>query len=386
MFPANILGFHYLTFAASPTTPVINDCIIGGMCAETNSSFDALKEVITDLLKYFFEDIDGIYQAALQPCQLIAGLGALYLLLPIMVDYGKNDYVFNMKKIVLLFMLMLMFANNGSLGRSIAVGNYAFIQGIHGYIAAQLGGNTNINAVKNNFKNDKQKVLKINTQLLRCNSIERTKVDTSNNVISNPVFVDCEAQLRNLINTAGFSTLSTTTNFVYAVSKADFEDMATGIRTASTGFGNMPSALEENSEGIHTLLIGWRAAVALLPDIALIAALLYFPFPLAFSFLSTSYLQAWFSSLWSVGLFKFAMTIFDPMFAVIEAKFAGSMPQDTLDLAMGIAAPSIAIALATGSGLGLSGLISQGVSNLSSRLTSTPPGTGDTVRNIPTLR
>jgi hypothetical protein len=65
---------------------------------------------------------------------------------------------------------------------------------------------------------------------------------------------------------------------------------------------------------------------------------------------------------------------------VIPAMLAGQMPQNTTLLLLGIVMPTIAIALATGSGLGLSSLVSQGASSLSSRLTSTSSATSDAAR------
>jgi hypothetical protein len=55
------------------------------------------------------------------------------------------------------------------------------------------------------------------------------------------------------------------------------------------------------------------------------------------------------------------------------------MPDRTVNLAMGIALPTMAIALATGSGLGLSGLISQGTNSLQSGF----PGMGNSPYNPP---
>jgi hypothetical protein len=386
----NLLSLHYLTFAASPATPVINECIFGGVCPETGSKSGSFQGAILSLLNYFFVDPDSVYEVILFPCQVIAGIGALYLLVPLMLDFGRQNYGININKIILLFMLMLMFANQGYLGKSLAFGNYAFIQGIHKLIVTQLSGSTAINTIISDFKSDKQKVLQIITKLEICNEIPETKIDASGNVISNPVFTNCDTQLRTLINTAGFSNPLTAADFANAVSKPKFVDMSNNINSSSLGFSDVPiktgKEAEEKSKEIKNLLIGWRAAIAIVPDVALIAALLYFPFPLAFSFLSTSYLQAWFSALWSVGLFKFAMTIFNATFAVIEAALAGYMPQDTLDLAMGIAVPSIAIALATGSGLGLSSLVSQGVSSLSSKLTSTSSNISDANRNATPTR
>jgi hypothetical protein len=389
MLLSNVLiGLHHLTLAAAPP-PVIDDCIFGGVCFEpgpVEPVSTAFKGAIFSLLKYFFDDPDSIYQTVLIPCQIIAGLGALYLLVPLMLDFGKQNYGMNINKIILLFILMLMFASNGKLGKSIAFGNYAFIRGIDKLLVYQISNSRELDRTINDFKNDKQKVLQINTKLSKCNSIaEKTKLDDRGLVIPNPAFTRCDEELRALITNARFTNILTTLDFASAVSEEDFDDMASKIYNSSLGFSDVSVALTndeaQKSQGIKNVLIGWRAAIAIFPDVALILALLYFPFPLAFSFLSTSYLQAWFSALWSVGLFKFAMTIFDPAFTIIEAALAGHMPQNTIDLAMGIAAPSIALALATGSGLGLSGLVGQGVSTLSSQLTSTPPGTGDAVRN-----
>jgi hypothetical protein len=390
MFLNNIFfGFEDVSFAAIPSllvpsTPPISECMFGGICPEIGSKSGAFQSSVIFLLNYFFEDPDSVYQTVLMPCQIIAGLGALYFLIPLMLDFGKQNYGMDINKIILLFILMLMFANNNYLGKSIAFGNYAFIQGIHKLIVTQLSGSTAINTVLNDFKSDRQKVLQIRTQLSICDGIpNKTKVDASNNLIPNQVFTNCDTKLKELINNARFSNPLTAADFANAVTITDYDYMSAYIKNSSFGFPDVSSIQNDDSkksQDIQNLLIGWRAAIAIVPDIALIAALLYFPFPLAFSFLSTSYLQVWFSAIWSVGLFKFAMTIFNSTFVVVEAALAGYMPQDTVDLATGIVLPSIAIALATGSGLGLSGLVSQGVSNLSGKITGTSSATSDAVR------
>jgi hypothetical protein len=385
MFLTNsFLNFEHLTFVATPTL-LNTECIAGGVCQEPGGKSGAFESSIVFILDYFFKDPDSVYRIVLMPCKIIAGLGALYFLIPLMLDSGKQNYGMDINKIILLFMLMLMFANDNYLGKSLAFGNYAFIQGIHKSIATQFSVSRKINDVLDDFKSDRQKVLQITNQLSICDGIaNKTTVDASGSPIANLTFTKCETKLRDLINNTSFNNRSTAADFAKSVTTNDYEVMSTSIKNSTVGFSDVAitqkASKKEKSQEIKELLIGWRAAVAIVPDIALIAALLYFPFPLAFSFLSTSYLQVWFSAMWSVGLFKFAMTIFNSIFIVIEASLAGYMPQDTIDLATGIALPSIAIALATGSGLGLSGLVSQGVSNLSAKLTSTPPGTGDAAK------
>jgi hypothetical protein len=394
MFLTNsFFGFENLTFVAIPSllvpsAPPIDECMFGGVCPEIGSKSGAFQSSVVFLLNYFFDDPDSIYQIVLVPCQIVAGLGALYFLVPLMLDFGKQNYGMDINKIILLFILMLMFANNNYLGKSIAFGNYAFIQGIHKLIVTQLSGSTAINRVVDAFKDDRQKVLQIKTQLSICDGISnKTTVDINGNIIINSAFSKCDTKLRDLIRNTRFSNPLTGADFANAVNITGYDYMSAYIKNASVGFpdaSNIQNDDLKKSQDIPNLLIGWRAAIAIVPDIALIAALLYFPFPLAFSFLSTSYLQAWFSAIWSVGLFKFAMTIFNSTFIVIEAALAGYMPQDTVDLATGMVLPSIAIALATGSGLGLSNLIGQGVGNLSGSLNqgTTNTSTADATRRI----
>jgi hypothetical protein len=378
MFLLNsFFDFKSLTFAAipslqSPSTPPIDECMFGGVCPELSLKSGAFQSSVTFLLAYFFEDPDSVYQIVLVPCQIIAGLGALYFLIPLMLDFGKQNYGMDINKIIFLFILMLMFANNNFLGKSIAFGNYAFIQGIHKLIVTQLSGSTAINRIVDDFKSDRQKVLQIRTQLSICDGIpNKTTVDANGTIVANSTFSKCDAKLRNLIRNTRFSNPLTAADFAKAVDLKDYDYMSAYIKNASMGFpdaANIQNDDLKKSQDIPNFLIGWRAAIAIVPDIALIAALLYFPFPLAFSFLSTSYLQGWFSAIWSVGLFKFAMTIFNSTFVVVEAALAGYMPQNTVDLATGIVLPSIAMALATGSGLGLSGLLDRGISNLPGNL------------------
>jgi hypothetical protein len=381
-----MFALNYLFFAAT-TTAVDYTCVYGGVCKETSGLLANFNEAIEILINYFFNDPNNIYQYIFGSCQVIAGIGALWFLTPLMLDSVKESYGINLNKLFLLFVLLLMFAGEGRLGKSLAYGNYAFIQGIHQNIHELLtnpSSPTILDTITNEYSADQQKVLQITNQMLICRQIEEKKTDpTTLTKIDNPVFTDCFRNLKDLIKnytlTDPFTNLSTRAAFSKAASKTTFIDMATAVRIAASGFINLTDN-DVNPNGnndIGDLLVGWRAAIAIVPDLALVGALLFYPFPLALSFISTSYLQSWFAGMWTVGLFKFMMTIFNSTFIVIQAKLAGEMPQNTIDLVLGIVAPTIAISLATNSGLGLSNLVSQGVSNLSAKLTGTSSTTSD---------
>ena len=360
--------------AATPL-PDAFDCVYSGICKETSAKIGAFNTGLKDVLDYFLVDPDSLYTLIFSNCQVIAGVGALWFLIPLMLNSMKNDYGLDLTKIFVLFILMLMFAGEGKLGKSLAYGNYAFIQGIHQQIKTTLDASERLQAVRDNFSADQQQVLQIVTQMLTCSEIQPTKTDATNKISANPAFTNCVTALKTSIASSKFDNAATKAAFVSAANEKDFITMAAKINNASGGFSNV-DASKEASE-IRNLLVGWRGAIAIVPDLALAGALLFYPFALAISFFNTSFLQSWFTGMWSVGLFKYTMTIFNGTFRFIEVAMAGTMPQNTVNLVLGIAAPTIAIALATGSGLGLSSLVSQGVSSLSSKLSSTSSATSN---------
>lgn len=382
---------HLFVVAQVSTSASVNYlCLRGGDCQETFEIISGFKQATNTLLTYFFDNIDpdNIYKDIFDLCKIIAGLGALRFLMPLMLDSMKQNYSSNMNKIFLLFMLMLMFTNQGVLGKSIAYGNYAFIQGIHEKIQESFDNSQMLKEITEKFALDQQMAVKINNQVSICSAIPETKQNADGQKIPNPAFQNCYAALKEMIKPQGgvntFRNASTDSAFRKAIDdNKDFVKAAAAIKIAALGFINVADTDSSNKDlyGIRNLLVGWRAAIAIVPDLALIGALLFYPFPLAISFINVSFLQSWFTGMWSVGLFKFTMTIFNSTFIVIQEALAGEMPQDTLDLVLGIAAPTIAIALATGSGLGLSSLVSQGVSNVSSRLAGTSSNISDANRN-----
>jgi uncharacterized membrane protein len=377
------LNLKYLILAdAVPLPSYTTTCQFSGECPEKTDLSASLQTAVTNLLDYFINDPDKLAHAILEPCKVIAGVGALYMLTPIMLDLSKFDRGVNYSKVVLLFMLMIMFTNDGYYGRQLALGNYAFITGIQNAIVKQIGNPGAVTTMKTtNYMKDTAEVLAINKQLSICLGYANIKTLNENSQIAtNPSFEACEAKLRNLINTSKFDNSTSGSVFKDAVAEPDFVSMAIKIVKFSVGFPidvtqlvDVDNGYYRKISGTSDLLRSWYAALALMPDVAFMAALLYFPIPLAFSFLSTSYLQAWFTGFWSVGFFKFAMTIFTLTFRWLQYEIGGGMPDQTVNLALGIALPTMAIALATGSGLGLSGLISQGASSLSSGFPGVSP-------------
>ena len=160
MFSINtLLDLNHWSFVAQTTT-VDYTCAVGGVCKETVKIFDSFNQAIETLLIYFFTDPDSVYEYIFGSCQVIAGIGALWFLTPLMLDSVKHNYGIDINKILLLFILMLMFANQGNLGKSLAYGNYAFIQGIHQGIQKKLDSSEMLNKITEDFALDQQLALK----------------------------------------------------------------------------------------------------------------------------------------------------------------------------------------------------------------------------------
>jgi hypothetical protein len=392
-----LLGLHPSFFAAITITTSNDfqdyDCAFSGICSSRGDAVvRSFHDAVDSLVEYFFTDPDGLYGYIFGACAVIAGIGALWFVGPLILESSKENFAFygaNLSKILLLFLLMLMFAGKGDLGKIVAYGNYAFIQSIHEGVYDRLHGRTSIlYDLNSRFSADEQQVVKIVSQMLTCAELQpkKTNTNTDQATVDNNIYTNCISDLK---RTLSYTFNNPTTNSLFAKAADDlasdpvkFTEAATQIKNAASGIIDV-TIDEKNSQsntGIKNLLVGWRAALAIAPDLALIGALLFYPFPLAFAFFSTSYLTTWFSGIWAVGMFKVIMTIFTSTFIIIQVNLAGLMPQDTINLLLGIAAPTIAISLATFTGLGLSNLVSQGTYALSSKLT--PGSSGQDLNNI----
>jgi hypothetical protein len=345
-----------LTLAASDAS------IVGGAVEGLNKNFNFI-DAIKDLVKFLTTDASPLFDAIVEPCKVIAGLGAMFWLLPILKSAQKDAFDIDFERVIILFLLMLMFHDGAKLGRNIAFGNYAFIKGIDTAIYDNVNITANISNRTNDFQNDTAAVTKINNKLKDCLKLDKTKVDQTGATIPNPAFTACDTDLRNMISTARFKNPDAGAAFAAAAVNTDFMGMASAAVNASIGFpgwigkqiGNAAMAVPQ------AILDGWRTVIAITADVSLIVSLLFFPIPLAFSFFNTSPLQVWFSSIWAIGFFKFALTILGGSFAIINAKLGASLPLFTFELAAGIAAPAVAGVMAAGGGIGLFKLVNEGV-------------------------
>ncbi len=339
---------------------ILGDCSAASDAATKLSFTEAIKNVIT----YLITDEGALFQAILAPFQLIAGAGVLFSLIPVIKAVSRDSFNIDYERIILLFLMICLFINDGALGKAVAFANYAFIKGTNTYISKGLESVAFVTDATKNLKNDTTAVGKINNKLKDCLALSQTTIDkATGSAIPNPAFTQCDSELRGLISSAQIKNPDAATAFATALSRGDFNGMANGINVAVSSFPGWLSQQVGNAAMAvpKAILDGWKVAVAAIADVALVVSILFFPITLAFSFLNTAPLQVWFSSLWAVGFFQFALTILTGAFTIINAKLGANFPLFTMELLAAIFAPAVAGVMATGGGIGVFKLVNRGM-------------------------
>jgi hypothetical protein len=299
----------------------------------------------------------SIFAAVLVPCKLLAGAGFLYSMLPLLkadLHELKRDAV----KIICTFVLVLMFINNGTFGRAVGIGNYAFIQGINKAIDEQLELIANVSTILSDIGADEQTVEAIETQLQKCLALPRENNDGT----PNPEFTACDLEVRNQISTAQFKNPNLQAKMTDALTKGDLISVGKATVDAAWGFlGWVGKGLSNAAMMLPKLLFdGWNLAIGIAVKVAFALSLAIMPVPLALSLLYPAPLQAWFAGLWALGIFQWSLTILTGAFAIISSKLGGSAPLFLVELLAAFAAPALAAGLAASGAYGVYKLAEQG--------------------------
>jgi hypothetical protein len=328
----------------------------------------ALNKIISTLITGDGASMtDTFWTAIVDPCKLIAGVGVLFWLIPIVPDLSFDNLKNHLLRILTLLLITFMFAGNAYGARIFALGNYALIKGIDSQISSNTKMLGSVNAEIAAIKTDNETVKAISNQVQTCIKLPKTIVDPDpskpGNLIPNPTYIQCNKDVQTMITAAKISV----TNADLAAQLAKAESDAASA-TAGFDFGKVWDELVKSFNDldkwigtsiIGAIMDGWSVMIGEIADEGFILSILALPIPLAFSFMTTKPLEIWFASLWGLGFFKFSLTILGAFLGFINASTSGSQPAFALQLGYAVGAPIVAGVIARGGGAGVYELIAQ---------------------------
>ncbi|WP_373547081.1 hypothetical protein [Chamaesiphon sp.] len=328
----------------------------------------ALNKIIQKLLVGDGSSMtDTFWGAIVSPFKLIAGVGVLFWIVPVLPDLSYDFLKNNTLKILTLLLITFFFVNDAYAARVFAIGNYAMIRGIDAEIAANtkliIGANAEVTAIKT----DSDTIKAISNQVRVCIDIPKTVDDSDpaklGNQIPNQTYIDCNRDLKAMIGAAKTSVKSPDLANDLATAEAGLStdngnfDFGKGVRDLMKIFAEPEKWLKD--QFLSLVLDGWTSALADTVQEGMILSIIALPIPLAFSFMNTKPLINWFASLWGLGIFKFSLTFLGALIGFIGANMAGSLPAYSLQFSYAIGAPIIAGLIATGGGVGILQLMAQ---------------------------
>lgn len=370
--------FSGLAVVASgePVTSV-TPIAIGAASAVANTAVNAVtyayKAGIDQVFQTFvLDDRAGksIFAAIITPCKMIAAGSFLYSMFPLLKS-DINHLKHKATDILFTFILVLMFLNGGAFGRAVGVGNYAVINGINKSIGDQLTALAGLEVQARNMDTDRDSMVQITAKLNQCLAMQRTQGDGT----PNPLFTTCEQEARTQIQTANITNSITKNNVLASLTNGDLGVVADNVVKAGIGLpGWIGQQIGQKAMDLamavpQAIFDAWKTIVSMLTRISFALALSVMPIPLALSILYSAPLQAWFTGLWSLGIFQWLLTILSGAFLVMSSKLGGSIPMFFSEMAVAIAAPLVAAGLAAGGAFGVFKLFEQAAQTATSIVT-----------------
>jgi hypothetical protein len=310
---------------------------------------------------------DTFWMAIVEPCKVIAGVGVLFWLVPIIPDLSFDNLKNHLLRILTLLLITFMFVGNAYGARVFAIGNYALIRGIDNSIATNTKLLGSVNAELAGIKTDNETVKAISNQMQVCIKLPKTIADPDpakpGNVIPNPAYVQCTKDVKTMVVAAKLSVANPELVTELADTEAKMNSLVdsydyNSVWNQFVKFANDPDKWLRDWL-VGAILDGWSVMIGEIADEGFILSILALPIPLAFSFMNTKPLEIWFASLWGLGIFKFSLTILGAMMGFINANTSGSQPAYSLQLGYAIGAPIIAGVIAKGGGAGIYALMAQ---------------------------
>jgi hypothetical protein len=310
---------------------------------------------------------DTFWMAITEPCKVIAGIGVLFWLIPIIPDLSFDNLKNHLLRILTLLLITFMFVGNAYGARVFAVGNYALIRGIDNSIATTTKLLGSVNAELAGIKTNDATIKAISNQMQVCIKLPKMIADPDSakvgNVIPNPAYVQCTKDVKTMVVAAKLSVTDPELVTQLADTEAKMNSLVDSYDYDSV-WNQFVSFVKDPDKWIRDKLVGaildgWSVVVGELADEGFILSILALPIPLAFSFINTKPLEIWFASLWGLGFFKFSMTILGACLGFINANTSGSQPAYSLELGFAIGAPILAGVIAKGGGAGIYALAAQ---------------------------
>jgi hypothetical protein len=323
-------------------TTVYNNSVVGSVA---NAIGTGMNEIFETLV--ISPTGGSIFAAVISPCKIIAGCSFLYACLPL-IRAKLPQLRDNAVKIITMFLLLLLFVNDGALGRTIGVANYAVIQGINIAIKDTMDGVGGVTAKIAASTADKEVAAALTKKYNSCLALEKTATDPSGNRIPNPDLTQCETELRDQMTAASVSNPSLTDKLTGALAKGDLIGMIGELS------GALGSLVADAAMSIPVAILqGIQSAILVGVQVSFALSLAMMPVAIAFSFAYPSPLAAWFTGIWSLGIFLWALTILTGCFQIINAALGGSAPLFLTEVLLSIIAPGIASGMATFGAIGI---------------------------------
>jgi hypothetical protein len=328
----------------------------------------ALMKVVSQLTTGNAASMTNTFWAAIvEPCKLIAGVGVLFWLVPIIPDLSFDNLKKHLPRILMLLFLTVLFAGNAFGARVFAVSNYALIKSIDTSIAAGTKLVIDANAEVAGVAQNNEQVQAISNQILVCVKLPQTIADPDpakvGNVIPNPAYIQCTKDVKTMVVAAKLSVTDPELVLQLADTEAKMNSLVDSYDYNSAWnqfvkFVRNPSKFI--AEGLlGTVLDAWAVIVGQTADEGFILTIVALPIPLAFAFMNTRPFEIWFASLWGLGIFKFSLTFIGAIVNFISANSTGNEPIYGFQLSLALGAPILAGVVAAGGGSGINSLMAQ---------------------------
>lgn len=295
---------------------------------------------------------DGLFATVMDRCKPIAAIGIGFQIYAMIPGFSEIENIpSNITKLFWSLVLCLFIVNGGVAAKNLAVFNWAAMKAINIGTAISVDALMSLPQVRANYEGDVQALGEIEQKLKICETTPPLLSDGT----SNAAFATCRTELESLINTNVSSgkiknpnILERMAGILSSAATLDFNGLS---KKVSDVIGGAISTLANPL--LSTVFAGWRGAVNIAAQNALMLGILALPIPLCLSIFNISPLVIWFSSFWAVGIFQINLTILTKGFEYFNYRFGANMSVYMVDIAICFFAPSIAGIMAAGGGFGI---------------------------------
>jgi hypothetical protein len=321
-----------------------------GKMANDIGSFDfglsgeKITETVVALWKLFIFDNNVVYQAISTPFVIVAGIGFLYNIIPLMkMDEASRRQAF--KSVFGMFVILMMFVNNVNFGRQVVSVEYAFVKGSQDLIVKSLDQAANLSKLAKDLDGNEAALAEITAASKACLAIPAVTEGKDN-----PAFLKCSSDIRALVNQKTSQGLIEGTTVDARLKKAaNAPDPFTFIAANLQAAGRYV-----NDAFVNDAKAGFDAAIAVVSfigDIAMLISAIIFPYNLSMAMFNPKPLFAWHAMFWGAATFTICNSVLSGLFTYMNASLSAALPVLAFDYAIGIFAPIIAGCMAVGGGI-----------------------------------